>query len=117
MQEYSKRLSNWLQGLLDNLRNYIQRRRLPLKDIPLDTVAQQVCMLQFDCWTWVPPNRLGTEWQTLFCASCSFLGVNVQIGMMKKLAKSIAWGCMQGLQGSTDVFAKQAASHTASSGC
>jgi hypothetical protein len=117
VQEYSKRLSNWLQGLLDNLRNYKQRCRLPLEDIPLDTVAQQVCMLQFVCWTWVPPNLLGSEWQTSFCASCSFLGVNVQIGMMKKLAKSIAWGSMRGPQGSTHVFAKQAASHTAFSDC
>lgn len=73
MQEYSKRLSNWLQGLLDNLRNYKQRRRLQLKDIPLDTVAQQVCMLQFDCWTWVPPNLLGSEWQIILCF-LQFLG-------------------------------------------
>ena len=92
LQEYSKGLSNWLQGLLDNLRNYKQRCRLPSEDIRLDTVAQQVCMFLFVYWTGVPPNLLGSEWHKSFCASCSFLGVNVQIGDDEEISQKYGLG-------------------------
>ena len=48
--EYNTRFSNWLQGLLDCLRNHKQRHRLPSADVPLEAVAQQFLGSEFADW-------------------------------------------------------------------
>lgn len=44
-------LSNWLKGLLDSLRNYKQRSRLPIADISMSIVVQQYLGSEYADWS------------------------------------------------------------------